>query len=273
MAYILTPHLQTFLCLAMRRMKSGHGASLLLTGLPGGGKTSFAKEFARKLGVPLHYYSGTPDKERDLLYEIDVQGVLDKKSAWVPGPAWTSFQESRLDGAVLLIDEIDKTHQGFDAFLLRLLEDGVFRAPDGSEITADKRKLAVILTSNGRRPLRPELLRRCQRIEVPLPEGELLFKITDQIAGKGLPRNLISLLCRMSKDIGKVDAEQQPSPKEIALCCLDLLELKDLQQANQEETIEMVVASWFVKGGGVELMGKALPYKWKRAISTEIGLC
>ena len=111
MKYIFSKVLETFLNLSIRRMKAGHGVVLLLDGPPGGGKTSFAKAFAKLLGGNCHYYSGSPDKERDLLYEIDVEGVLKRESAWVPGPAWSAFAESKKGQfSVLLIDEVDKTH-------------------------------------------------------------------------------------------------------------------------------------------------------------------
>ncbi len=269
--YFFSPELEIFLDLAVARMRRGQGAVLLLQGPPGGGKTAFAKAVAEKIEGILHYYVGAPDKERNLLYEVDVSGVLRRQNAWVLGPAWQAFAESTAGRhAVLLIDEVDKTNQGFDAFLLRLLEEWTFRSPDGDEVKANPSKLVVILTSNGRRELRPEVLRRCQRVYVPLPDKKRLFEIVRQIAGGiVLPDGLLSVLFRIADALRKADSELAPSPKEIALCACDLLRLTAIG------TDEMVIwrevaASWLVKNGGPSVIDDALPqYRWARALRTE----
>lgn len=268
--YVFSAALAVFLRLAVARMQRGVGAVLMLEGPPGGGKTSFARALAQELGAELEYYSGSPDKERDLLYEIDVQGVLKRENAWVPGAAWKAFEASSQGRfAVLLIDEVDKTHPGFDAFLLRLLEEWTFRSPDGTEVKADPSKIAVVMTSNGRRELRPEVLRRSQRIHLPLPTGDRLKTIVRQLAEPAQVRDgLLDLVIRIGNIVRGADGEQAPSPKELANACVDFAILAH-DQVLDEQVWREVAVSWLVKSGGAALIDKATNFKWLRAIMSE----
>lgn len=269
MKYIFSATLATFLKLGVARMRSGAGCVFLLQGLPGGGKTAFAKALAAILAGQLFYYAGSPDKERDLLYEIDVDGVLRRERGWVPGPAWEACARSkRGEYAVLLIDEIDKTNTGFDAFLLRFLEEWAFRAPDGTTVEGDPRFLAVVVTSNGRRQIRPEVLRRTQRIEVPLPTGERLREIVRQIAGCEIPTGLLDLVARIGDKVREQDVNNAPAPKELALCCVDLLSLAEAGESDSAIWRE-IAASWLVKTGGAAAIDKAVPFKWAAALISE----
>lgn len=272
-AYLPSRELNAFATLAHARMRRGRGAVLLLEGPPGGGKTAFAKYLARQLGAPLHYHACRPDKEADLLYEIDVQGVLRRENAWVPGPAWQAFNDSTTGTAVLLIDEADKASHGFDALLLRMLEEMQFRAPDGTTVTARPCGLAVILTSNGRREMRPEVLRRAQRVYVPLPDKARLRRIIREIAGDGLPDRLVELLIKLGESIRKEDPELAPSPKEIALCGEDLMALAEAGE-NDDKVWREVAVSWLVKatdGSGPATLDRLARYSWTKALRTEAG--
>lgn len=269
---------QAFMTLASARMARGQGAVLLLEGPPGGGKTSFAKALACRVGGGLYYYAAAPDRERDLLYEIDVAGVVRRENAWVAGPAWQAFDDSAAGKpAVLLVDELDKASPGFDAFLLRLLEEWTFRSPEGAEVHADPAYLAVVLTSNGRRELRPEVQRRAQRVHVPRPEPQRLRQIVQQIAtgdGGRLPCGLVDVLLRVGDALHKHQQapEQAPSPKELAMAGLDCVQLAQASVHDLAVWRE-VAASWLVKGAGADaaaVVDKAVPgWKWARALRTE----
>lgn len=271
--YIFSAELEAFLQAAVGRMGLGFGCALLLEGPPGGGKTSFAEAMAARLGGKAFYYAGAPDKERDLLYEIDVDGVLRREHAWTPGPAWEAFEAStRNEWAVLLIDEVDKTNAGFDAFLLRLLEQWKFRAPGGKEVAADPTRLAVVLTSNGRRQLRPEVLRRCQRVHVPLPDNGRLVKIVREIAGSvAIPDGLLNLAIRLGEAVRKDEEEAAPSPKEITLCCVDLLGLARAGERDSQ-IFGKVAASYLTKSGDRDRhLDKVAKFNWRRALASEAG--
>lgn len=189
----------------------------------------------------------------------------------MPGPAWQAFEASaRGEFAVLLVDEVDKTNPGFDAFLLRLLEEWTFRSPEGEEIRANPARLAVVLTTNGRRHLRPEVLRRCQRVQVPVPENGRLHKIIRQIAGTPIPDNLLELAIRLGRVVGEKDEEQRPSPKELALLCIDLLTLVNSDEDNLD-IWQSVAASWLVKSGGPQFLDKAVKFRWAQALRNEAG--
>ena len=80
------------------------------------------------------------------------------------------------DGAVLLIDEIDKSDDEFEAFLLELLSDYQISIPELGTIKARSTPL-VFLTSNNTREIGDALKRRCLHLFIPFPETDLERRI------------------------------------------------------------------------------------------------
>merc|ERR1711991_970560 len=77
---------------------------------------------------------------------------------------------------VLLIDEIDRADEEFEAFLLEILSDFQITVPELGTITATSRPI-VVLTANGTRVLSDALRRRCIYSFVPYPDRETELSI------------------------------------------------------------------------------------------------
>ncbi len=152
------------------------GRPLFLEGEPGTGKTEIAKVLAEGLGrrlVRLQCYDGL-----DLAaaaYEWDHARQLmairmAEASGTVPGGIYArEFLQSRpllsaidpdLPPAVLLIDELDRADEPFEAFLLELLGDFQITVPEFGTIIAKTRPV-VVLTSNRTREVHDAIRRRC----------------------------------------------------------------------------------------------------------------
>lgn len=167
------------------------GKPLLVEGAAGVGKTEVAKVLASAFGVELtrlQCYEGLDESKA--LYEWNYQKqLLSIQMGLVP--------ESRLSGlfteeyllerpllkainsekqSVLLIDEIDKTDEEFEAFLLELLSDFQVSIPELGTIKAKSRPV-IILTSNNMRQLSDALKRRCVYIFIDYPDVEKEVRI------------------------------------------------------------------------------------------------
>jgi len=163
---------------------------LLLEGEPGVGKTEVAKVMAAVLGrklIRLQCYEGLD--ATSTIYEWNyAKQLLKIKSVDVRGPSGhleNVFTEEFLiprpllmavrgeEKVVLLIDEIDRADEEFEAFLLEILSDFQVTIPEMGTVTA-RHKPLVIITSNRVRELHDALKRRClyHFIDYPTPERE-----------------------------------------------------------------------------------------------------
>ena len=204
LGYITNPQISTSIFLAQNLEKP-----LLVEGPPGVGKTELAIATSRYLGLPLvrlQCYEGLDESKalyewkygKQLLYTQILRETLSDVLQGAQGLAQSMdrlhkfsdvfFSEQFLEerplmramrapeGAVLLIDELDKADQEFESFLLELLSEYQITIPEIGTMKA-KVKPIVFLTSNNTRELSDALKRRCLHLYIPFPDAALERRI------------------------------------------------------------------------------------------------
>ena len=116
------------------------------------------------------------------------------------------------NGAMMLIDEIDKADQEFESFLLEMLSDYQISIPEIGTIKA-KSKPMVILTSNNARELSDAIKRRCLHLYVPYPNAELERKIV-QTRVPEVDERLRIQLVDFIQSLRDIDLKKQPAISE-----------------------------------------------------------
>jgi MoxR-like ATPase len=165
------------------------GQPLLLEGEAGVGKTEVARAFAAAIearlirlqcheGIDVHHALYDWDYSRQLLALRAAEGGLDEGELFsrrflLRRPLLEALEAGPEAPVVVLIDEIDRADDEFEAFLLELLSDFQVTIPELGTIAAARPPL-VFLTSNRTRELHDALKRRClyHWIEYPDPERE-----------------------------------------------------------------------------------------------------
>jgi MoxR-like ATPase len=171
------------------------GRPILLEGEPGVGKTEVARVLAEGLGVPLvrlQCYEGLEleqalyewDHARQLLEIRLLESMGEKDPARLRAGVYREefllkrpiLKALELGEAVLLIDEVDRTDEAFEAFLLEVLADFQVTIPEIGTLKAKARPL-VVLTSNRTRELHDALRRRCVYYWIDYPSLEKELRI------------------------------------------------------------------------------------------------
>jgi MoxR-like ATPase len=207
------------------------GQPLLLEGEAGVGKTEVAKSLAAALGVTLvrlQCYEGIDahqalyewDYTRQLLYVRLLQEgreLREDAADEIFGPRFLVerplLQAVRAGArAVLLIDEIDRADDEFEAFLLEMLSDFQVTVPELGTIRAE-RPPAVVLTSNRTRELHDALKRRClyHWIDYPSPEREVEILAARAPA---VPADLARRVTAAVERIREIDLVKRPGVAE-----------------------------------------------------------
>jgi MoxR-like ATPase len=254
-AYIADRGLSTAIFLAMSL-----GRPLLLEGEPGVGKTETSKALASAFNVELirlQCYEGIDanqalyewDYTRQLLYVRTLTGGEASKKDVVDDLFGSRFLIERPllkavkagDRCVLLIDEVDRSDDEFEAFLLEVLSDFQVTIPELGTIEAPSRPL-VIVTSNRTRDLHDALKRRClyHWIDYPVLEREVtIVKARAPEISETLIRKVAAAVARMRR----MDMAKKPGVAETIdwARALDFLGATTLEPKIADETLGSVV--------------------------------
>ena len=247
--YVADRSLATVLFLSLKM-----GRPLLLEGEAGVGKTEIAKVLAASLGrdlIRLQCYEGL-----DVASAVYEWNYAQQMMAIRLGEAAGESDRSRLEGdifsdrylikrpllkalephtngaPVLLIDELDRTDEAFEAYLLELLSDFQVTIPELGTIKADAAPL-VIITSNRTREIHDALKRRCLYHWVDYPDAErelaiLAAKVPQ--APVRLTQEIVAFVQRLRKqDLFKLSGVAETLDWATALTELDAVALDPAQ--------------------------------------------
>jgi MoxR-like ATPase len=235
------------------------GKPVLVEGPAGVGKTELAKALAAHLQrtlVRLQCYEGLDEAKalyewnyRKQLLRIqaesqqagwqDVQDDIFGEEFLLPRPLMTAIASP--EPVVLLIDEIDKTDQEFEAMLLELLSDFQISIPELGRIEARTRPV-VLLTSNNTRELTEALKRRCLYLWLDYPDLEHELQIVHLHAPE-LDETVARKLTEIVHQVRQLDLKKPPSIAESIDWARTLLLLgsSDIDQATFKETMSVIV--------------------------------
>jgi MoxR-like ATPase len=253
--YLVDEGLATSLFLSLRLPQP-----LLLEGEAGVGKTEAGKSLAAVLDTPLvrlQCYDGIDAAEA--LYEWNYPRQL--LSIRLADASGSEISEEELFGsdylirrpllralehpgprpAVLLIDEIDRADDDFEAFLLELLADAAVTIPEIGTVRATHPPV-IVLTSNRTRDLHDAVKRRClyHWIDYPTPEREV------EIVRRRVKGASATLAVQVADAVARIrdsDVQKPPGVAEAIdwVAALDLLGVEELDEAAVDRTLGSVL--------------------------------
>jgi len=267
--YIASRRIATALYMAVNLQKP-----ILVEGSAGVGKTELALSTARLLAQPLirmQCYEGLDESKalyewkygKQLLYTQILKDRMGEALSDAPtmdaamdrlhGMGDLFFSEPFLeprplmqalrqdDGCVLLIDEIDKSDEAFEAFLLEVLSAYQVSVPELGVIVAKTPPL-VFLTSNNVRDLGDALKRRCLHLHIPLPEAALEERIVATRV-PGIEQTLTRKLVAFVQSLRTLDLRKAPSISETVdwARALILLHADSLEPAMVRDTLNVIL--------------------------------
>ena len=235
------------------------GKPVLVEGRAGVGKTELAKALSAFLGrglVRLQCYEGLD--EAKALYEWNYRKQLLRIQSEAPGTGWQDVQEdifgeefllarplmtaiTSTEPVVLLIDEIDKTDQEFEAMLLELLSDFQISIPELGTVTSTTHPV-VLLTSNNTRELTEALKRRCLYLWLDYPTLEHELQIVSLHAPE-LSQTVAKKLVELIGMVRDLDLKKPPSIAESIDWARTLLLLgaDDIDAETFRQTMSVIV--------------------------------
>jgi MoxR-like ATPase len=235
------------------------GKPILVEGPAGVGKTELAKALSTYLGrelVRLQCYEGLD--EAKALYEWNYRKQLLRIQAERQGTGWDDVQDDIFGEefllerplmtaiasekpVVLLIDEIDKTDQEFEAMLLEVLSDFQISIPELGTVKSRSHPV-VLLTSNNTRELTEALKRRCLYLWLDYPELEHELEIV-RLHTPDLPETVGRKLVEVVAMIRDLDLKKPPSIAESIdwARALLLLGAQDIDTKTFNDTISVIV--------------------------------